>query len=103
MIDVKNILRLAGENQPGKPKVEESGRSELKHIEMPKKSSPSSETLYELYEQVKLVADNLCQVGKDITTIYPEWRDVGFSLADGLGEQGRPIFHQISSLYPNYK
>lgn len=70
---------------------------------MPKKSSPSSETLYELYEQVKLVADNLCQVGKDITTIYPEWRDVGFSLADGLGEQGRPIFHQISSLYPNYK
>lgn len=103
MIDVKNILRLAGENQTGKPKVKELGSSELKHIEMPKKSSPSSETLHELYEQVKLVADILCQVGKDITTIYPDWRDVGFALADGLGEQGRPIFHQLSGQYPNYK
>ena len=70
---------------------------------MPKKSSPSSETLYQLYEQVKLVADILCQSGKDITTMYPDWRDNGFALADGLGEQGRPIFHQISSLYHNYK
>ena len=103
MIDVKNILRLADENQPGKPKVEESGSSENKHIEMPKKSSSSSETLYELYLLVKLVADILCQIGKDITTMYPDWRDIGFALADGLGELGRHIFHQISSLYPNYQ
>ena len=101
MIDVKNILELAGENQPGKPKVKELGSSELKHIEMPKKSSPRSETVNERYEQVKLVADILCQSGKDITSMYPDWRDVGFALADGLGEQGRPIFHQLSGQYPN--
>lgn len=103
MIDIKKQLELASANQTDKPKVEELGSREYKHVEMPKEGTAKSETLDELCRQVELVAKMLRVRGQDITSLYSDWRDVGFALADGLGEQGRPIFHEISSLYPNYK
>jgi len=38
----------------------------------------------------------------DITASYPDWRDIGFALADEFGESGRDYFHRISRFYPNY-
>ena len=102
MIDIKKQLELASANQTGKPKVAELGSREYKHVEMAKEKNSKTETLDELYHQVELVAKMLCARGKDITSLYPDWRDVGFALADGIGEEARPIFHELSSLYPNY-
>ena len=38
----------------------------------------------------------------DIAPNYAGWRDLGFALADALGENGRNYYHRISRFYPNY-
>lgn len=38
----------------------------------------------------------------DITAGYENWLQIGFALADGLGENGRSYFHRISRFYPRY-
>jgi len=38
----------------------------------------------------------------DIAPRYADWRNVGFALADELGEGGRDFFHRISRFYPQY-
>lgn len=53
-------------------------------------------------EQVRLVADRLCQCGADITVGYDQWLRLGFALADGLGEQGRDVYHRLSALNADY-
>ena len=66
-------------------------------------SAPAYTTAQDLAAQVKEVADSLVAKGIDITVGYLNWLNVGFALADGLGEGGRDIYHQVSALYPNYK
>lgn len=39
----------------------------------------------------------------DITAGYAPWRDLGFALSDALGENGRPYYHRLSRLNPDYK
>ena len=38
----------------------------------------------------------------DIAPTYTDWRDLGFALADALGENGRTYYHRLSRFYPNY-
>ena len=38
----------------------------------------------------------------DIAPNYSDWRDLGFALADALGENGRGYYHRLSRFYPNY-
>jgi hypothetical protein len=38
----------------------------------------------------------------DIAPNYADWRDLGFALADALGENGRTYFHRLSRFYPGY-
>ncbi|MDM8161423.1 PriCT-2 domain-containing protein [Labilibaculum sp. K2S] len=38
----------------------------------------------------------------DITQGYENWRNIGFSLSESLGETGRNYFHRISRLNPGY-
>ena len=38
----------------------------------------------------------------DITANYSDWRDIGFALADELGEAGRDYYHRISRFYSGY-
>ncbi len=38
----------------------------------------------------------------DIAPNYADWRDLGFALADELGESGRDYYHRISRFFPNY-
>lgn len=42
------------------------------------------------------------QAAIDITATYADWRDIGFALADALGEAGRDYYHRISRFYPRY-
>ncbi len=38
----------------------------------------------------------------DIAPNYADWRDLGFALADALGEGGRTYYHRLSRFYPSY-
>lgn len=38
----------------------------------------------------------------DIAPSYADWRDLGFALADALGESGRNYYHRLSRFYPSY-
>lgn len=38
----------------------------------------------------------------DIAPNYADWRDLGFALADALGESGRSYYHRISRFYSGY-
>lgn len=38
----------------------------------------------------------------DIAPNYSDWRDLGFALADALGESGRNYYHRLSCFYPKY-
>ena len=38
----------------------------------------------------------------DIAPNYSDWRDLGFALADTLGEGGRSYYHRLSRFYPSY-
>ncbi|MGZ2370337.1 PriCT-2 domain-containing protein [Ancylomarina sp. YFZ004] len=38
----------------------------------------------------------------DITQGYENWRNIGFSLAESLGESGRNYFHRVSCFSPDY-
>ena len=38
----------------------------------------------------------------DIAPNYPDWRDIGFALADALGDSGRSYYHRLSRFYPKY-
>ena len=38
----------------------------------------------------------------DIAPNYADWRDLGFALADELGESGRSYYHRLSRFYQDY-
>lgn len=59
---------------------------------------PTDESLVKEVERVCLELEfrNI-----DITNDYEDWRNVGFALAEGLGEHGRGYFHQVSRMCPS--
>ena len=56
----------------------------------------------ELCDNVETVTRRIEERCLDITGDYGSWRDIGFALADGLGEAGRTYFHRVSKFYPKY-
>ena len=53
-------------------------------------------------EDVERIVHEIEKQGIDIAPDYKQWVDLGFALADGLGEMGRNYYHRISQLHPNY-
>lgn len=51
---------------------------------------------------MKFIVFTLVNRHIDITTPYEEWIKLGFALVDGLGEDGRELFHQLSSMNAEY-
>lgn len=60
------------------------------------------ETASDLATKIDNVVQKIEANGVDIAPDYEMWVNVGFALADGLGEQGRDFFHRISRLHPDY-
>ena len=52
----------------------------------------------DLSAEIDRVVQEIENRGIDIAPDYTMWVNVGFALADGLGEQGREFFHRISQL-----
>lgn len=56
----------------------------------------------DIYKEVKDIANQIAARQIDITSGYENWLRLGFALANGLGEEGREIFHQLSQLNGDY-
>lgn len=56
----------------------------------------------DLPQEIELLTKEIENRAIDIAPDYQSWRDLGFALADALGENGREYFHRLSRFYPNY-
>ena len=50
-------------------------------------------------DEVEIVISRIETANLDITSAYGDWRDLGFALAQGLGEEGRAFYHRLSRFY----
>lgn len=53
-------------------------------------------------EQISSIVNTLVSRGIDITSGYGNWLNLGFALADGLGEEGRAYYHDLSRMNGDY-
>ena len=51
---------------------------------------------------LELIVKRIESAAIDIAPNYADWRDLGFALADALGESGRNYYHRLSRFYPSY-
>jgi hypothetical protein len=53
-------------------------------------------------DEINLIASRIEASAIDIAPNYADWRDLGFALADALGESGRHYYHRLSRFYSGY-
>ena len=53
-------------------------------------------------DDLELIVKRIESTATDIAPNYADWRDLGFALADALGESGRNYYHRLSRFYPSY-
>ena len=53
-------------------------------------------------DDLALIVNRIESASIDIVPNYTDWRDLGFALADALGESGRNDYHRLSRFYPSY-
>ena len=56
----------------------------------------------DLQQEIEILTKLVEEKAIDIAPNYSDWRDLGFALADALGEGGRTYYHRLSRFYPNY-
>ena len=52
--------------------------------------------------EVETITQRIESSSVDIAPNYADWRDLGFALADELGESGRSYFHRLSRFHSDY-
>ena len=52
--------------------------------------------------EIETITQRIEAASVDIAPNYADWRDLGFALADALGESGRNYYHRLSRFYPSY-
>ena len=53
--------------------------------------------------KARAVARELVRRGANIADSYGDYLNLGFALANGLGCQGRDLYHQLCSMSPKYR
>ncbi len=51
---------------------------------------------------IETITQRIESTSVDIAPNYADWRDLGFALADDLGESGRAYYHRLSRFYQDY-
>lgn len=64
--------------------------------------SPTIPIVESEYDQVESLVNQILRQSVDITIGYENWRNIGFALADSFGENGRSLYHQLSSAHSEY-
>ncbi len=70
--------------------------SDIRQVPEPQTSHPEPK------DDIELITQRIEVTRTDITAGYSNWRDLGFALADALGENGRGIYHRISRFNSGY-
>ena len=70
----------------------------------PKKIQPAKSIPIEDAGQadIDVITQRIEAASVDIAPSYADWRDLGFALADALGETGRNYYNRLSRFYPSY-
>lgn len=90
-----------GTSLPGKDKTKQETLHKKSVGGHRKKDAPVCDV--NLHEEVEYVVSILVNRHIDITTPYKEgWIALAFALANGLGEAGRELFHQLSRMNAEY-
>jgi len=66
----------------------------------PSQSQKSSQSFCD--NDIETIINRIESTSIDIAPNYTDWRDLGFALADALGENGRNYYHRLSLFYPSY-
>ncbi|MDR1729106.1 MAG: DUF3987 domain-containing protein [Prevotellaceae bacterium] len=53
-------------------------------------------------KDIEIITKRIEDTNTDIAPNYADWRDLGFALADALGESGRTYYHRLSHFYSGY-
>lgn len=70
--------------------------SDIRQVPEPQASHPEPK------DDIELITQRIEATRTDITAGYSNWRDLGFALADALGESGRSIYHRLSRFNSGY-
>ena len=54
------------------------------------------------FAQAREVVNRITQTGIDLTDDYNDWFRIGSALANGLGESGRELYHELSQMSSKY-
>lgn len=68
-----------------------------------KKASTKQSHVSNKLDDVERLTQAIERKSFDLTADYARWRNIGFALATGLGENGRGYFHRLSRFYPQYR
>ena len=63
---------------------------------------PTPQATHNIEQDIELVTASLERAQYDLTADYNNWLQIGFGLANELGELGRSYFHRISRFNPKY-
>ena len=78
-------------------------RKWLAQDERPSTKPARQTSLSSIADDIELVTSRIEAACIDITADYGDWCNLGFAIADALGENGRSTFHRISSVaYSGY-
>ena len=89
-----NSDALSTSQKPDSDFLSPQGESPRRGIEVREGSGVRSD--------LELVVTRIESASIDIAPNYADWRDLGFALADALGESGRNYYHRLSLFYPSY-
>ena len=68
-------------------------------------NSPLSQKSFQSFcsnTDIETITTRIETTATDIAPNYADWRDLGFALADALGESGRSYYHRLSRFYSGY-
>ena len=68
----------------------------------PSPESSQCSEFSDLEHEIEQLVTAVESASADIAPDYASWRDLGFALADALGESGRSYFHRLSRFYSAY-
>ena len=69
---------------------------------LPSPESSQCSEFSDLEHEIEQLVSAVESASTDIAPDYASWRDLGFALADALGESGRSYFHRLSRFYTGY-
>lgn len=64
--------------------------------------TPVQNTSLSSNDDIEAITQRIESASADIAPNYADWRDLGFALADALGESGRSYYHRLSRFYSGY-